>query len=183
MKIYFIGSHACGKSTLARYVSQAYQLPMISETARMILSEEELHIDTLRSDIHATNDYQKQVYFRQIQEEEKYPSFVSDRCLIDVLAYSAQHTYILPELLYHPDITTYLEKLRDPDTYTFFVRPSKVTLKSDGVRETLVWDGIVAIDAQIKLLLQMWQLRFFQISMDNMQERVQLISAVLSLKK
>lgn len=182
MKVYFIGSHAVGKSTLARYVSNKYELPMISETARMILSEQELQIDVLRGDLDIANKYQQQVFLRQLKEEKE-GSFVSDRSIIDVLAYSAQHTEILSEFINSPELNDYLEKLRQSDTYIFFVRPSKATLKSDGVREQISWDGIVAIDAHIKFLLQMWQLRYFQISMDNMQERAQMIDAVLSLRK
>lgn len=183
MKIYIAGAHSCGKTTLARFISENYQLPMISEVARMVLSEKELQLDSLRHDIKLVNDYQRQIFHRQIKEEEKEEKFVSDRCLIDVLAYSAQHTYILPDLFYSPSLTTYLEKLREPNTYIFFVRPSKAILKSDGVREQISWEGIVAIDAQIKFMLRMWQLRYFQISMDNMQERIQMIDAVLSLQK
>lgn len=182
MKVYFIGSHSVGKTTLARYVSETYHLPMITEVARMVLSEKELQLDTLRHDIKLVNDYQRQIFYRQIQEEEKVNNFVSDRSF-DCLAYAAQHTYVLPDLLSSPELTTYLEKLRQPDTFIFFVRPTKATLKSDGVREQISWDGIIAIDAYVKFMLQMWQLNHFQISMDNMQERVQLINAVLSLRK
>lgn len=182
MRVYFVGAHSTGKTTLARHVSETYNLPMITEVARMVLSEKELHLDSLRHDIKLVNDYQKQIFYRQLREEEKEEKFVSDRSF-DCLAYAAQHTCILPELLYSPDLGTYLEKLREPDTFIFFVRPSKATLKSDGVREQISWDGIVAIDAHIKFMLQMWQLRHFQINMDNMEERVQMIGAVLSLRK
>lgn len=180
MKVYFTGSHATGKTTLARFVSTNYKLPMITEVARMILSEKELHLETLRTDIQAVNDYQKQIFSRQIREEEGKEKFVSDRSLIDVLAYSAQHTTILPHLFYSPEIITYLETLRHPDTTVFFVRPSKATLKSDGVREHITWDGIIAIDAMVKLFLELWQLKHFQISTDNMQERIKLIDSVLT---
>lgn len=181
MKVYFVGAHSTGKTTLARHVSETYQLPMITEVARMVLSEKELHLDTLRHDIKAVNGYQEQIFRRQLREEEKFDQFVSDRSF-DCLAYAAQHTYILPDLIYSPDLTTYLEKLREKDTYIFFVRPSKATLKADGVREQISWDGVVTIDAMIKLLIKMWNLRYFQISTDSMQERVDLISAVLSQK-
>ena len=181
MHIYFIGAHSVGKSTLARYVSQKYELPMISETARMILSEQELQIDSLRSDVDIVDKYQRQVFDRQLVEERKHVSFVSDRSVIDVLAYSAQHSRILPELLASTQLKTYLDLLRVPDSFIFFVRPSKATLKADGVRESLTWDGVVAIDAQIKFMLEMWNLPHFQINVDNMQERVKLIDSVLSL--
>ncbi len=178
MKVYICGAHSCGKSTLARYVSQKYDLPMINETARIILSEQELQIDTLRYDLDTVDKYQQQVFERQILEEQKYSSFVSDRSIIDVLAYSGQHARILTQLV--ELAKPHLSILHEPDSFIFFVRPSRATLKADGVRESLTWDGVVAIDAQIKLFIQMFNLRYFQINTDSMQERTQFIDAVLS---
>ena len=71
--------------------------------------------------------------------------------------------------------------MKSPDSYIFFVRPSKATLKEDGIRESLSWDGIIAIDAQVKFLCEMFELRYFQINTDSMQERVRLIDSILSL--
>lgn len=183
MKIYFSGAHACGKSTLGRYVSEAYKLPFISETARMVLSEKELQIDKLRYDLDLVDQYELDVFNRQLAEEAKYSNFVSDRSALDALAYSAQHARILPNLLNSSEWLPYLEKLKAPDSFIFFVRPSKATMKPDGVREHLSWDGVVAIDAQVKLLLEMFGIRYFQINMDNMQERVRFIDAVLGICK
>ena len=42
MRIYFIGAHATGKTTMSRYVSRKWGLPMITEVARSVLSEETL---------------------------------------------------------------------------------------------------------------------------------------------
>jgi predicted ATPase len=183
MKIYFSGSHAVGKSTLARYVSQTYNLPMITETARMILSEQELQIDTLRHDLEVADKYQQQVFDRQILEEQKHSSFVSDRSIIDVLAYSTQHTRILADLLSSPELTACVDNLKLSSTAIFFVRPSKATLKADGVREVINWDAAVAIDAIIKTFLQMFNLKYFQIDTDSMQERVRLIDNILAILK
>lgn len=180
MKIYFVGSHSTGKTTCARYVSEKYALPMITEVARAVLSEKELHLDTLRYNMDVVDDYQTAIFNRQILEEQKHSSFVSDRSF-DCLAYAAQHTRILPQLLNSHELTVYLDNLREPDSFIFFVRPSKATLKDDGVRESINWDGIVAIDAKVKFMLEMWQLRYFQINIENMQERVKLIDSILSL--
>lgn len=179
MKVYFVGSHSTGKTTLARYVSQQYKLPLITEVARMVLSENEYQLDTLRYDVSLVDKYQKDVFFRQLAEEGKYSDYVSDRSF-DCLAYAAQHTRILPELLSAPELAIYLTGLHAPDSFIFFVRPSKATLKADGVRESLTWDGVVAIDAQIKFMLEMWVLPYYQISVDNMQERVRLVDNVLT---
>jgi len=180
MKVYFVGAHSTGKTTCARYVSEKYKLPMITEVARAVLSEKELHLDSLRYNMDLVDDYQESIFHRQLAEEQKYTDFVSDRSF-DCLAYAAQHTRILPKLLAGPELRPYIEKLKALDAFIFFVRPSKATLKADGVRESLTWDGVVAIDAMIKFMLVQWELPYFQINIDNMQERVKLIDAVLSL--
>jgi nicotinamide riboside kinase len=183
MKIFCVGSHGGGKSTLARYISNKYNLPFLPETARLILSEKELQIDQLRSDLTTADDYQRSIFNRQLLEEKKYNEFCGDRSLIDVLAYSGQHTRILPELLQRPELLPYIESLKLPSTILFFVRPCKQTMVADGVREILNWDGVIAIDAQIKLLLEMWNIRYFAINTDNMQERIRIVDSVINLYK
>jgi predicted ATPase len=181
MKVYFSGSHGSGKTTCARYVSEKYSLPLITEVARMVLSEEELQVDILRYDMGLVDRYQTQVFNRQLEEESKYSTFVSDRSAIDALAYAGQHSRVLSQLLKSPRLPNYISILKAPNSIYFFVRPSKATLRPDGVREALNWDAVVAIDAQIKLLLEMFEIRYFQISTDNMSERVKLIDSVLGI--
>lgn len=183
MKVYFVGSHSIGKTTCARYVSEKYTQPLITEVARTILSEQELQVDTLRYDLNTVDDYQRKVFYRQIEEESKHISFVSDRSAIDALAYACQHSRIFSELMSSPALVSYLDGLRASDSILFFVRPIKATLKSDGVREFLDWDRIISIDAMIKMLLHMYEIKYFQINTDNMQERAHQINAVLSLSK
>lgn len=174
------GSHSVGKSTLTRYISNKYNLPMIHEVARTLLSEKEIDLNLLRSDIEVTNSFQKEIFFRQIELEKQYTNFVSDRTL-DCLAYTAQHSSIVSDLFFSKELTEYIEKLKQNDVIIFFVRPSKATMRQDGVRESLTWDGIVAIDAIVKSLLQIFNLRYFSINSDSMQERVKLVDSVLSL--
>lgn len=181
MRIYFIGSHSSGKSTLCRYVSEKHNLPMITETARAVLAEKELQIDSLRADVALTNKYQTEVFYRQVAEERKYQDYVSDRSIIDCLAYSAQHSSVASILLKDPSFADCLQNLQK--SIVFFVRPSKATLKNDGIRENVNWDGAVAIDAMIKFLLEAYNLRYFQINADNMQERIKLVDSVISLIK
>jgi nicotinamide riboside kinase len=179
MRVYFIGSHSTGKTTCARYVSEQYNIPMITEVARAVLSEKELHLDSLRYNMNVVNDYQREIFFRQLAEEAKSEEFVSDRSF-DCLAYAAQHSQILPELIQSPKLASYLGSLREPESFIFFVRPSRATLKADGVRESINWDGVISIDSMVKFMLEMWQLPYFQINMDNMQERIRLIDSVLT---
>lgn len=183
MKVYFSGAHSSGKTTCARYVSEKYKLPLLPEVARIVLSEKELQLDTLRYNIDLVDEYQSEVFYRQLVEEAKCNDFVSDRSAIDNLAYSAEHARILPKLLNSPELESYLSILREPDSFIFFVKPSKATLKADGVRESINWNGVVAIDAQIKVFYEMFNLRYFQINAESMQERIRLIDAVLSLHR
>jgi adenylate kinase family enzyme len=180
MRVYLSGAHGSGKSTLARHISQQYKLLMLTEAARKVLSERELRLDDIRHDLDLVDDYQQEVFSRQLAEETKHTDFVSDRCILDCLAYSAQHTRILPKLLQSPELTTNIARLKQADVKLFFVRPSKLTLKADGVREQLSWEGVIAIDAMLKLLLEMFELPYFIIASESMQERTKLISSVLS---
>lgn len=179
MKIYYIGAHSSGKSTLARYTSEKYKLPILTECARMVLSERELNVDSLRSDIEIVNSYQTEVFNRQLLEESKLTNFVADRSLLDSIAYSAQHSTITNQLINKPEFEQYVNNLKDATI--FFVRPSKATLKSDGVREQLNWDAVVSIDAMLKLLLEMFSIKYFQINTDNMQERIRQVDSMLVL--
>lgn len=176
MRIYFTGAHSTGKTTLARYTSNQKKLPLLTEVARTILAEKELQIEALRADLGVVNDYQKEVFFRQLAEEKKYKDFVSDRSF-DCLAYAAQHSTVLSEILQTNELKEYINSLRNPDVKIFFVRPSKATLKNDGVRENLFWDGITTIDAMCKFMLEMFNLPYVQINSDSMQERVRLIES------
>ena len=48
MPIYLVGAHSTGKTTLARWVRDAFGLPMISEVARGVLAEMEAQLDSIR---------------------------------------------------------------------------------------------------------------------------------------
>jgi predicted ATPase len=181
MKIYLSSGHSCGKTTLARYISQQYKLPFIPETARLVLAEKELQIDILRADISLTDNYQLDVFNRQITEEKKYKDFVSDRSLIDILAYSAQHSRISQKLFEDQLFKDYIDALRHKNSIVFFIRPAKELLKSDGVRESGSFNDVISIDAMIKLLLEIHNIKYYQINTSSAQERIKFVNSVLSL--
>ncbi len=182
MRIYFTGCHASGKSTLARLVSKEYNLPFLSEVARTVLAEKEISLETLRVNLDAIDNYQTEVFNRQIQEEKKYESFVSDRSF-DNLAYMAQHGTQLHKLINDDSCKNYIESLRKKDVIFFLVKPSKATMKNDGVRESVNWDQMVAIDANVKFMFELFNLNYIQINAESMQERVKLVKSVLFYTK
>lgn len=183
MRVYFIGSHSSGKTTLARYVSETRELPMLNEVARTVLAERELSLETLRTNLEIVNSYQSDIFIRQFEEEKKHKSFVSDRSF-DNLAYMAQHSTILAQFVTSKLLTSYIDDMKkDKTAVMFFVRPCKATMKNDGIRESVNWDGVVAIDALVKFLLEMWNINYISINTDSMQERVRTINAVLDMIK
>ena len=181
MKIYFVGSHSSGKSTLSRYVSEKYKVPMITEVARSILAERELSLDSLRVNLDLVDEFQSDIFYRQIKEETKYNNFVSDRSY-DCLAYAAQHSRVFNEIINSNELKDYIETLSKPDVCIFFVRPSKQTLKEDGVRESLNWDHMVSINTIIKFVMDMYEIPYIQIDSPNLKERIKIIESILCLK-
>lgn len=182
MRIYFAGSHSVGKTTLARYTAGKYSLPLLNEVARTILTEKELKLESLRIDLDIVDDYQKSILLRQIEEEKRYTDFVSDRTL-DCLAYAAQHSRIFSTLMRSQELEKYIVSLKQKDVRIFFVRPSRNTMQNDGVRESVNWDGIVAIDAIVKCLLEQFDLKYTIIASDSMQERVRIIDSIVNVSK
>jgi nicotinamide riboside kinase len=180
MKVYFIGSHSTGKTTMARYVSKKYGLPLLNEISRTVMAEMEIPMEALRADMETVDTYQKNIFKRQIDAEEGRDDFVSDRSFCN-LAYACNHANVFKELFEDPRLHQYVDGLRENDVVMFFIRPCRETMVNDGMRERVEWDGIVRIDAMVKMMLEMWGLRYFQVSTPSMQERVRLVDAVMSI--
>jgi nicotinamide riboside kinase len=178
MRIYFVGSHATGKTTLCRYVSRRYGLPMISEVARAILAEMETGLDALRTDMDLVAEYQERVFARQVAVERMHDGrFVSDRAF-DNLAYVAEHTTNAAAMLNDTRFHDYMKWVRDG--IVFFLRPHQSLLKDDGVRAGVSWDSVLRIDGMVKLMLEQHGISYLPIESVSMQERVRAVEFVLA---
>ena len=177
MRIYFVGSHATGKTTMTRYVSRRYELPMITEVARAVLAELETSLDSLRTDMDLVAEYQKRVFERQQQLEHMQGSgFVSDRAF-DNLAYAAEHTLILADLMAGDTYRSYTEWVSQG--IVFFVRPHRDLLKEDGTRAGVTWESVLRIDGMIKRMLEQHRIPYLPIESVAMQERARAVDFVL----
>ncbi|MCP4445814.1 MAG: AAA family ATPase [Myxococcales bacterium] len=177
MRIYFVGSHATGKTTLCRYVSQNYGLPMISEVARSVLAEMESSFDAMRTDMDLVSQYQRKVFARQVATEQQHQGrFVSDRAF-DNLAYAADHTTIFADMVEDTGLSDYMRWVAGG--IVFFLRPHKSLLVEDGVRAGVDWDSVVRIDGMVKLLLEMYRVSYLPIESVSMQERVRAVQFVI----
>lgn len=179
LRIYLVGAHATGKTTLARWIRDRYGLPMISEVARGVLAEMEAQLDCLRSNLALVNQYQMQVFERQIEAEAQQPgSFVSDRAFCN-LAYAGHHATILGDIAGDPRLLRYMQSVREG--LVFFLRPHRELVANDGVRAGLEWEEVVRIDGMVKLLLEMFRVPYIPVESLSMQERVRLVERVLEL--
>ena len=168
--------HSSGKSTLARWISEAYNLPLVTEVVRSVIAEREINLDMMLSDLALAMDIQEEIARRQLQsEEEAGPRFVSDRAF-DNLAYAANHTIGAHKILASME-TDYFPRMKD--ALLFFVRPHKELLTHDGVRNNLHWEEIVRIDGMIKLILGLNNLSYVSIDSINMVDRARTVSAVI----
>ncbi len=177
MRIYFVGSHATGKTTLCRWVSQQYGLPMITEVARAVLAELEANFDQMRTDMDLVAEYQRRVFARQVAIEKLHDgTFVSDRAF-DNLAYAAEHTTILADLMHEKRFHDYMKWVSQG--LVFFLRPHQSLLREDGVRAGVSWESVLRIDGMVKLLLEQYRVKYLPIESVSMQERVRAVEFVL----
>src|SRR5215475_4546686 len=178
MRIYFVGSHATGKTTLCRWVSRRYGLPMITEVARAVLAEMETDLDALRTDMDQVGEYQERVFARQVAVEKSHNGrFVSDRAF-DNLAYVAEHTTNAAAMMNDQRFRDYMEWVSDG--VVFFLRPHQSLLKNDGVRAGVSWESVLRIDGMVKLMLEQHRIKYLPIESVSMQERVRVVEFVLS---
>ncbi|MCA3009972.1 MAG: ATP-binding protein [Phycisphaerales bacterium] len=179
IRVYLVGAHATGKTTLARWVRDHYGIPMIAEVARGVLAEMEAKLDTLRTDIALVNRYQYEVFRRQIDAENAVGGpFVSDRAFCN-LAYAAHHSTILADIFRDRKLGEYMNWVRQG--IVFFVRPHRELVVADGVRAGLEWEEVVRIDGMVKLLLEVFGVPYIPVESLSMQERVRLMERVLDL--
>jgi nicotinamide riboside kinase len=178
VRIYFVGSHATGKTTLCRYVSRRYGLPMISEVARAVLAEMETGLDALRTDMDLVAEYQERVFARQVAVERLHSGkFVSDRAF-DNLAYVAEHTTNAAAMMNDQRFRDYMKWVSEG--VVFFLRPHQSLLKDDGVRAGVSWDSVLRIDGMVKLMLEQHRISYLPIESVSMQERVRAVEFVLA---
>ena len=178
-RIYLVGAHSTGKTTLARWIRDHYGLPMISEVARGVLAEMEERLDSLRTDVELVDRYQAEVFRRQIKAEEvQEGAFVSDRAFCN-LAYAAQHATILHEVAADPRLASYIDSVRGG--LVFYLRPHRELLSEDGVREREDWEEVVRIDGMVKFMLEWFGISYIPIDALSMQERIRLTERVLGL--
>jgi hypothetical protein len=190
--VYFVGAEGTGKTTLARMTDamlrrNGFKLKsMIAEVARAVQARREMDIAAMRAKVSEVNSYQREVFRRQYASERKrgFMGYVADRSLIDNLCYQAEYGTALADLLdaERAALEDYLPRLRA--SVVFHVTPQRVIYESskqvDGVRAVVGYDGMLRIDAMLKLLLKLHRVRVHLVQSALASERDDQVRAVLS---
>jgi len=177
LRLYIVGAHSTGKTSLARWISKTFGLPIVTEVARAVLAEKEIPLDVLRTDIEKTAEFQAEVFRRQKGAEDAAGSrFVSDRAF-DNLAYAASHTLALSKII--ANTGEYVARLKSHGSILFLVKPQRELMVSDGTRERSDWEEIIRIDGMVRMLLELNDIDYVVIDSLKMAERARTIRAVL----
>ena len=86
MKICVSGVHGIGKTSLVKWISEKYNLPLLSEQARFLL-DTEYPFEIVNTDLSVFMDFQNHVLDNQKTVLEGQDNFVTDRSPIDSLSY------------------------------------------------------------------------------------------------
>ena len=166
MKIVITGSHGTGKSTLAR------QYPnKLNEVARSLI-EEWGHPNTFDED--KFDLFETEIIKRQISEELRLKDFISDRCVIDVLAYCTLMASPKTTRIIADKVQSYLQE----NTYDIiFYIPIEFEMEKDGVRyedEQLR----VIVDLQIQKYLKRYKLKYTVLT-GSIEQRIETINSTI----
>jgi nicotinamide riboside kinase len=177
LRIYFVGAHSTGKTTLARWTAHHYKLPLVSEVVRTVLAEREISLERLKAQPELHGEVQQEIFERQARAEERMDGdYVSDRA-VDNLVYAAEGTFIASRLFRSESFQRYVEHVRGG--IVFFTRPDRRLVADDGVRDDACWESVLRIDGAVKALLEILDLPYIPITPASMQERLRLVQAVV----
>lgn len=179
-RVYVVGAHGVGKSTLVRWIGARYGLPVVHEVAREVLSHYPVNFDQLRLDVAAVSRYQREVFAEQAAREAAAgASYVSDRAF-DNLAYLAEHGEGLADLAESQECRDYVALVRQARA-VFFVRPHGDVVAPDPGRALLDAGAAsqVRIDGMILLLLHLWRVRYTPVDARSPRERQLVVESVL----
>lgn len=184
-KVWICGAQSTGKSTLARWVSRTYSLPILDEVASIEVAKLGGNLDRLRADLDAVTRFQRRVWAAQLEAGKRFRRYVSDRAF-DNICYAAEHAEsgTAARLWRNVQCRKYVKDIASvvaqKQGAVFFVRPG-VDGVHNGVRAQGDLDAasVHRVDGAIKLLLELADVRYVPINTTIFQERASIVDGVL----
>lgn len=176
MRIRIVGAHSAGKTLLAGWISEHYQIPVIKEVAREVLRDMDVPINRIREDPALVDRYQRSILDKQLAAEKAPGPWVSDRSL-DCLAYTVAHAPGSPGFLPPETFREWAQEIgREP---VFLCRPHQDMLESDGIREDPTWESVCRIDSSVEMLLSVLGIPFIPLPGPSFVDRTRIVRHVL----
>lgn len=162
MRIGLTGSHSCGKSTLTKHFHNK-----IEEIARGVIAEKGKPETLSKEEL---DDFELVIMKRQIEAENSMEDFISDRTVIDVLAYA--NTMCRPSMTARLKEMVELHLETNPYDLVFYI-PIEFPLEKDGIRfEYEHYQKI--IDLQILKYLKRYKIPYITLT-GTVEERLRKI--------
>lgn len=165
MRIGLTGSHSTWKSTLTKHFTN-----QIEEIARWVIAEKGKPETLSKEEL---DDFELVIMKRQIEAENSMQDFISDRTVIDVLAYA--------NTMCRPSMTARLKEMAEmhlesnPYDLVFYI-PIEFPLEKDGIRfEDEQYQKM--IDLQILKYLKRYKIPYITLT-GTVKERLRKIEAV-----
>lgn len=182
LKIFLVGAHSTGKTTILEHIYERYNINKIHETAREIIQKYGGSLKDIRCDLELSKRFQRDIIEQQIEKEKRTDNpFIADRGL-DIIAYFCEHTLDTSEILSKDYVREYLNKYKDDESVVFFIRPEKCLIEDDGVREDLSPEDIYKMDGIIKYILESYNINYITLRTKNLNERIRAVQTVLELE-
>lgn len=174
-RIVFVGSLSTGKTTLAELLARRLDLPLLPEAAREIAAL------GFKLDKDATAETETLIFLKQYNNELAYRDFVSDRSLIDVMAYGGwvldNQPRRLENALWEECERLAERQLRTNYSHVFYL-PIEFPIVPDDLRP-MDPEFQKDIDERIVKLLETYDVRY-QTLTGSVEERLGQIDSVLS---
>jgi dephospho-CoA kinase len=181
MIVRMLGAYGEGKSTLAKRISDVYNLKLLPEFARVILQEYEPAISSfeqLRLNPDLVNEYQLKVFTKQLEEETKAgDEFVSPRA-IDNVIFLARHGSNLDELIKTDMFKKYVDMMNE--SINFYLLPHKDLIKDDGVRDTNYIQAI-ELSGMVRYILESNGIKYMPIETKSPKDREIIVYGILNM--
>lgn len=169
--IYVIGANDIGKTTWCLDLKRYYKLPLITEVPNLIMERHNTNFAAVRPDAERITAIQREIFETQCETEEAQTGpYISDGAWNN-LAFMCEWGLDGHDLFRSEKFQRYIEVVRKG--LCFFLRPHPTLInRSDfETRSGTKRDAVIAIDASLKSMFELLNLRYLPVWTYTAQER------------